>query len=176
MGECAVCGWPLPPAAHRCHVCGAAPEPPRCHWHPDAPADADCLLCERPLCLRCRRGTGSSALCSEHAGLRVFPGGWVEAYESAHEIQIHLLAEALRGQGIDARVLSQKDHVYVVSVGHLSVLRIVVPAAAYAAARAALAGDLGVAVDPPPLCPNCSSPYVEGQSRCPECGIVLTQR
>lgn len=149
--------------------------PSRCHWH-DADAEAQCILCERPLCDRCRKGPTSSPLCPEHADVRVYPNGWVEVYQSAHEIQAHLIAEVLKGQGIDAHVLSQKDHVYVVGVGQLSVLRLIVPAGSYAAARAALAADFGVEVAPPPTCPVCLAPYVEGQARCPGCGIVLTQR
>lgn len=176
MGECAVCGRPLPPVARACDACGAAIEPPRCHRHPDRAADAECLLCQRPVCARCRHGLASAPLCSDHADVRAYPGGWVEVYESPHEIHTHLLAEGLRGQGIEARVLSQKDHVYVVAVGGLSVLRIVVPAAAFAAARAALVGDLGVPLAPPPACPICAQPYVPGQRRCSGCGIVLTRR
>lgn len=174
MGECAVCGRLLSSGADQCDGCGAPSEPPRCVWHPDKRASEVCLLCERPVCVRCR--SGRAPLCPDHAGARVYPDDWVEVYSSAEEIRTHLLADALRGEGIDARVLSQKDHVYVVAVGNLSVLRIVVPARAYARARATLAGDLVAEVRPPPSCPVCWTPYVEGRRECAACGILLTRR
>ncbi len=175
MGECAVCRRPLPPGATRCDSCGGPAREKDCAWHPAAPSTATCLLCQRPLCERCRTGSEAAPLCPDHARLRVFSNHWVEVYSSAEEIQTHLLAEALKGEEIEARVLSQKDHVYVVGMGNLSVLRIIVPAHSYARAQAALA-ELGAAVSPPPSCPVCRTPYVEGEGLCSGCGLALTHR
>lgn len=54
--------------------------------------------------------------------------GWTEALRTADEIEARLVADGLKGEGIEARVLSQKDRANVVTFGGLSILRVLVPA------------------------------------------------
>jgi hypothetical protein len=54
--------------------------------------------------------------------------GWAEALRTADDFEARLVSDGLRGEGIEARVLSQKDRTNVVTFGGLSVLRVLVPA------------------------------------------------
>ncbi|MFQ5746448.1 MAG: putative signal transducing protein [Gemmatimonadota bacterium] len=64
--------------------------------------------------------------------------GWAEVARTANDLEAELLAGSLRAADLDAAILSQKDHANVVSIGGLSVVRVLVPAHSYEAARAAL--------------------------------------
>lgn len=66
-------------------------------------------------------------MCSLHEDVLLIEG-WAEALRSADEIEARLVSDGLSGEGIDARVLSQKDRTNVVTFGGLSVLRVLVPA------------------------------------------------
>jgi hypothetical protein len=54
--------------------------------------------------------------------------GWAEALRTADEIEARLVSDRLSAEGIEARVLSQKDRANVVTFGGLSILRVLVPA------------------------------------------------
>ena len=84
-------------------------------------------MCRRALCRKCRRGPRHTALCHEHRTVRLF-AGWAEALRTSGEIDAELAAAALRGGGIPAHVLSQKDSANVVTFGALSIVRVLVPA------------------------------------------------
>lgn len=67
--------------------------------------------------------------------------GWAELLRTSAELEAELTAGILRAAGIEARVLSQKDHANVVTFGGLSVVRVLVPPFQLEAARAILEGD-----------------------------------
>jgi len=54
--------------------------------------------------------------------------GWAEALRTADDIEARLMSDGLNGEGIEARVLSQKDRANVVTFGGLSIVRVLVPA------------------------------------------------
>lgn len=55
---------------------------------------------------------------------------------TADELEARFLSDELRGAGIEATLLSQKDSANVVSFGGLSVVRVIVPAYLLEEARA----------------------------------------
>lgn len=67
--------------------------------------------------------------------------GWAEVVRTAGDLEAEVIASVLRASGLEAQVLSQKDHANVVSFGGLSVVRVLVPAQGYEAAIATLSGD-----------------------------------
>lgn len=77
------------------------------------------------------------SLCEAHADLRLLQG-WAEIVRTPDEVQAEMTAGTLRATGLDAQVLSQKDHANVVAVGGLAVVRVLVPAFQYERAVAAL--------------------------------------
>lgn len=125
--ECSRCGARLHPDLAYCSLCGTSMRAARCAAHPSAVAERSCVVCGRALCVRCRHGPRHTALCDEHRGVRLI-SGWAETYRTSSELEAELAAGILRGAGIEAHVLSQKDSVNVVTFGGLSVLRVLVPA------------------------------------------------
>lgn len=69
--------------------------------------------------------------------------GWAEVARAADEVRGEVLAGGLRAAGFDAQLLSQKDHAAVVAFGGLAVVRILVPAFQYQAARETLVAESG---------------------------------
>lgn len=94
-------------------------------------------MCGVPVCHECRAGTRHAALCGEHGGVRLIEG-WAEVLRTSEELEAEFTAGILRAAGIEARVLSQKDHANVVTFGGLSVVRLLVPAFRLDAARRTL--------------------------------------
>jgi len=55
------------------------------------------------------------------------------------DAQAQFAVDALRAEGLDAEVFSQKDHAHMIGVAGMAVVRVLVPAAQYRAATAILA-------------------------------------
>lgn len=94
-------------------------------------------MCGRVVCGRCERGDRHATLCEAHADVRIVQG-WAEVARTVDDVQAEMTAGVLRSAGLDAQVLSQKDHANVVAVGGLAVVRLLVPAFQYRRALAAL--------------------------------------
>ena len=62
-------------------------------------------------------------------------------YRTSSELEAELTAGILRGAGIEAHVLSQKDSANVVTFGGLSVVRVLVPAFLLAEAESTLRAE-----------------------------------
>jgi hypothetical protein len=59
-------------------------------------------------------------------------GGWAQIYSTSDDLEAELIRDNLEAEGVDARILSQKDHFSLpVDLGDLSPVRILVPAFAY---------------------------------------------
>ena len=59
-------------------------------------------------------------------------------YSTTGEFEAQLVRDNLQAEGIDAQIFSQRDNIFAVEVGELSIVRILVPVWQYASARAAL--------------------------------------
>ena len=120
----------MPLESPSCPLCGGLVRAAPCRRHPRAVARHVCLICGATVCDDCRRGTRHAALCEDHADVSIL-SGWSEVLRVASELEAGLAAGILRGAGIEARVLSQKDRANVVTFGALSVVRVLVPAGRY---------------------------------------------
>ena len=116
--KCRGCGIRVPEESAFCRLCGVVARATVCAEHP------------RTVCGKCRAGTRHAALCSDHEGVSIL-SGWSEVLRVTGELEAGLAAGILRGAGIEARVLSQKDRANVVTFGALSVVRVLVPAGRY---------------------------------------------
>lgn len=114
------------------------PRVSRCAEHPEALTSMACAVCGRPVCAACDAGNRHASRCPEHESVRLVQG-WAEVLQTVDDAEAELFTGRLRALGLDAHVLSQKDHVHVLSVGALAVVRVLVPAWQWDRARAALA-------------------------------------
>ncbi len=97
-----------------------------------------CAVCGTAVCSTCDRGDRHASLCAEHDDVTLLQG-WAEVTRTTHEPEAELLAEGLRMSGVEAFVLSQKDHAHMLAVGGMAVVRVLVPAWRYTDALALLA-------------------------------------
>lgn len=90
------------------------------------------MICGVPVCEECRGQPVDRRvhLCGIHGSVFVI-SGWAEVPGGGHEVEARLIRDALRAEGIDARVFSQKDLMFSVGVGDLNVVRVLVPAWEY---------------------------------------------
>lgn len=66
--------------------------------------------------------------------------GWALVYTTSDDLEAQLIRDNLQAEGVDARVLSQKDHYSIpVDLGDLSPVRVLVPAYSYSDAAALIA-------------------------------------
>ena len=124
---CERCRRPRAGNPLRCPACGSLDRAAPCQSHHDRLTTAACVICGTPLCTECRRGPRHASLCARHEDVPLIEG-WAEALRTADDFEARLVSDGLRGEGIEARVLSQKDRTNVVTFGGLSVLRVLVPA------------------------------------------------
>lgn len=66
--------------------------------------------------------------------------GWAEVAQATDEARAEMLAGTLRAHGLDAQLLSQKDHANVVGLGGLAIVRVLVPARQWERAVRAFGG------------------------------------
>ena len=85
-----------------------------------------CAVCGIPVCSECRRGTRRTSLCPEHDRIRLM-SGWAEAARASDEMEAEVVAGRLRSADVDVQIFSQKDHVNVVGLGGLAIVRVLVP-------------------------------------------------
>jgi len=166
---CARCGAEYA-GGDSCPSCGALRQPVPCDEHPDRTAHSRCVFCGRPVCEGA--GDATPARCDEHAGVTVI-AGWSQVYTTADDLESTLIVQNLRAEGIDAQLYSQKDDVFPVDLGELSIIRVLVPVWEHQAAREIIEsysdreGELGFA------CPSCGEAYDSGQAACAACGADL---
>lgn len=136
---CAHCGEQISSDAEACPACGELRESQRCLKHANEEALGQCVICGNALCGACNKGGDSHYLCETHCEIPVV-GGWAQIYTTSDDLEADLIRENLEAQGIDSRVLSQKDHFSIpVDLGDLSPVRVLVPAFEYEAAEQVLA-------------------------------------
>lgn len=79
-------------------------------------------------------------MCHAHRALGLV-SGWIEVRRTSDELDAEFVAGVLRSAGVEAQVLSQKDHANVVTFGGLSIVRVLVPPFRYEEARDVLRAE-----------------------------------
>lgn len=136
---CPHCGEQIASDADACPACGELRTEKTCAQHAEKRAEGQCVVCGRALCEECNRGGDQHYLCMDHSNIAVVQG-WAQVYSTADDLAAELIRENLKAEGVDARVLSQKDHFSIpVDLGDFSPVRVLVPAYAYADAASLIA-------------------------------------
>lgn len=155
-----------------CPACGTLRLERECEAHPDRAARGRCVICGRPVCEKCRAGDRDAYVCDEHRTVRMIEG-WAQVYSTTGEIEAHLVRENLRAEGIDAQTFSQKDHMYPVEMGELSIVRVMVPVWEYGAALETIRDHMDTEGEVVFACPSCGEAYEPGAEACASCGAPL---
>jgi hypothetical protein len=201
MVECRECGATAPEGATACERCGAAlagtrtcvnceqqyetvepacpacghlAEAASCAVHADRTARGACVVCGRAVCDECDRSEEVHYVCPEHAEIPIIEG-WAQVYTTSDDVEADLIKENLQADGLDAEVLSQKDHMLTVDFGDLSPVRLLVPAFEYARARELIERHKDAAGEVRFACPRCGEAYDPGEETCAACGASLVQ-
>lgn len=170
---CEHCKEEIAADAPACPACGHLAEPATCELHPDRAAAGQCVLCGRTVCDECDTGMRKAHRCQGHADVPVIEG-WAQVYSTGDDVTAELIRENLQAEGIDSRVLSQKDHFsFTVDIGDLSPVRVLVPAYAYEEARGLIQEHMDDRGEVAFACPSCGEAYERGTGACSECGEVL---
>jgi hypothetical protein len=128
---CEHCGEEIAAELDACPACGFLRVQVPCVNHAERNAEGQCVICGSTLCDGCNRGGSSHYVCASHQEIPVV-NGWAQVYTTPDDIEAQLISENLQAQGLDSRVLSQKDHFSLpVGLGDLSQVRVLVPADAY---------------------------------------------
>lgn len=170
---CDRCGEIIAADADVCPACGHLMIDAACDVHPDRPAPGQCALCGTALCTECDHGDRRYHRCAEHADIPIIEG-WAQVLSLSDEVEAKLIEENLRAEGVDAKVLSQKDHsAFPVDLGELAVIRLLVPTYAFEDAERIIAGHQDAAGEVSFGCPNCGEPFEEARTVCAACGEAL---
>ncbi len=136
---CEHCGERIAADADACPACGHLRQARQCARHAERSAAGQCVVCGTALCEECNRGADPHYQCETHRAIPVVEG-WAQIYTTSDDLEAQLIRENLQAEGVDARVLSQKDHFSLpVDLGDLSPVRVLVPAYAYQEAERLLA-------------------------------------
>ena len=137
--SCDHCGERISSDADACPACGDLREQRNCARHADRDAEGQCVVCGSAVCEDCNKGGDTHFLCETHRAIPIMEG-WAQIYTTSDDLEANLIRENLENEGVDARVLSQKDHFSLpVDLGDLSPVRVLVPAFAYQDAQRLLA-------------------------------------
>jgi hypothetical protein len=172
--DCPRCGEPGAASLATCPACGHLHESRRCARHGDREAVAVCALCEAAVCEEeCAAHSGRTYLCPDHASVPVLEG-WAQVYSTSSDIDAGLIRDNLEAEGVEARVLSQKDHYsFAVDLGDLSPVRVLVPAFAYRDAMELMRAHTAGPGDVRFACPECGEPFEGVATTCTACGAAL---
>jgi hypothetical protein len=170
---CPRCGERIAGDAEACSACGHLMVEARCDVHADRPAPGQCALCGMALCVECDAGDRRYHRCADHAEVPIIEG-WAQVLTLADEVEAKLIEENLRADGVDAKILSQKDHsVFPVDLGDLAVIRVLAPTYAYQEALRIIDGHRDATGEVSFGCPNCGEPYDDAAADCAVCGEAL---
>ena len=155
-----------------CPACGALREPVPCALHPDRSAQGQCVACGNAVCEGCAASSQVAFLCQEHRAVRMTEG-WAEVYTTTSEFEAQLLRDNLRAEGIDAQIYSQRDRIFSVDLGELSIVRLLVPVWSYLDAMEVIRSHMDTGGEVAFACPACGEAFEPGTSQCQACGGVL---
>jgi hypothetical protein len=170
---CPRCAETIAADAQACAACGHLLVEAMCDTHPEARADGQCALCGRALCDECEAGDDRYHRCEAHADVPIIEG-WAQVLTLADEVEAKLIEENLRAEGVDARILMQKDlSAFPVDLGDLAVIRVLAPAFAFEEAERVLAAHKDTVGEVSFGCPRCGEPFDEDATTCTACGEAL---
>lgn len=170
--HCERCGQEYE-GADACPACGHLRLSVACDEHPERAAHGRCVFCGRAVCSEPPAGE-EPVVCQEHRTIPLI-GGWAQVYSTTTEFEAQLVRENLRAEGIEAQVLSQKDHMYPVDFGELSIVRLLVPVWEYGAAVETIRTHMDTEGEVTFACPACGEPYEPGEAACGSCGSGLAR-
>jgi RNA polymerase subunit RPABC4/transcription elongation factor Spt4 len=171
--RCDHCTEVISADADACPVCGHLLDEATCGVHPDRAAAGQCALCGVALCNECDAGERRYHRCADHADVPIIEG-WAQVLSLADEVEAKLIEDNLRAEGVDARVLSQKDvSAFPVDLGELAVIRVLAPTYAYLEAHRIIAAHRDSFGEVSFGCPHCGEPYDEAATVCSACGEAL---
>ena len=156
-----------------CPACGHLREEVACDRHADRTAKGRCVICGRALCSDCREGDARAYLCEDHASITVIEG-WAQVYSTASEFEASLVRENLESEGIDARIFSQRDRIFSVDLGELSIVRILVPVFSYDAVLGLIRDHMDTGGEVAFACGACGEAFEPGARECTACGAPLS--
>jgi hypothetical protein len=155
-----------------CPACGALRAAVACDEHPERGADGRCVFCGRAICGGPAPERDDPFVCDEHRPIPLI-GGWAQVYSTTGEFEAQLLRENLRAEGVEAQMYSQKDHMYPVDMGELSIVRLMVPVWEYNAALGIIRSHMDLEGEVAFACPSCGEAYEAGDEACTSCGASL---
>lgn len=171
--ECPHCGEAIPEHEEACAACGHLHVSKTCEVHTHREADGQCVVCGTALCEECNNPQGRHFVCGVHCEIPLI-SGWAQVYSAGDDVDAELVRENLNAEGIDSRVLSQRDHnAFPVDMGELNEVRVLVPAYEYEAAAELIEDHRNRSGDISFGCPNCGEAYDAGESICTSCGASL---
>ena len=169
--RCARCGESYR-LSRACPACGTLREATSCATHPERQAPGRCVICGKALCPDCGASGDSPYLCETHRGVRVTEG-WSEVYTTPSELTAQLLRDNLRAEGIDAQIFSQRDKMFSVELGELSIVRLLVPVWNHLEAVELIRGHTDYDGEVGFACPNCGEAFESEEDECKACGSHL---
>lgn len=171
--ECQRCGETIASDAAACPACGHLRVDRSCDRHPEREAAGQCALCGQALCEECESGDRNYHRCEVHARVPIVEG-WAEVLSIPDAMEARLIEDNLHADGVEARILDQKDHsAFPVEFGDLARVRVLVPTYAYQEAERLIAAHRDAAGEVSFGCPNCGEAYDEGEKVCSKCGEAL---
>jgi hypothetical protein len=171
--QCPRCDETISAEAEACPACGHLFVEASCDRHPDRGAEGQCALCGTALCGDCDAGDRRYHKCEAHAEIPIIEG-WAQVLSLADEVEAKLIEDNLRAEGVDARILSQKDHsAFPVDLGDLAVIRVLAPTYAYQQAERLIAAHRDHVGEVSFGCPNCGEPFDAEATVCTACGEAL---
>lgn len=155
-----------------CPACGAVSATIACELHADRDARERCVLCGRALCTGCGTSDRGVGLCEEHRTVPIIEQ-WAQVYSTTSEWEAKLLRENLKAEGLDAQVFSQKDMMFNVDLGELSIVRLLVPVWEHQQAMRVIHERMDVEGEVAFACYACGEPFEAGARECGACGASL---
>lgn len=152
-----------------CPSCGLSPAPVPCEGGGET--RFRCVLCARPICGR--EPGDRPAVCELHESVPLIEG-WAQVYSSTSDLDAGLIAQNLEAEGIDAQVYSQKDDIFPVDLGELSIVRVLVPVWQFEQGLQLVLDRMDTSGEVVFACPACGEVNEVGAERCTACDAPLT--
>ena len=169
---CPNCSETMAADLEACAACGYLMVDASCDTHTHREAEGACVICGTALCAECNRPQGRHFVCAAHEAVPLM-SGWAQVYSAVDDVEGELIRENLEAEGIEARVISQKDHSFTVEIGDLSQVRVLAPAFEYEDALDVIEQHTSNQGEVSFACPSCGEAFEPGESRCGSCGAEL---